>query len=371
MLIVDDETLICRFLEEVVRALGANPTAARTATEAIGLIDTREFDCALIDKNLPDKSGIEVLRHLKSKRPRTEALMITGYANVDSALEALRLGAFDYLLKPFDGDTLTHRLKLALERRSMLAENTRMEALLVHADRMSSVGTLAAGIGHEINNPLAFLLSNLEYVERELPTLEAGLTADASLRRKLAELQVAIEESREGAQRVAAIVRDLRTFARIDDAEPTPIDARRICESAAKMAIPQIRHRAQLIQTLAEVPPVKGNEGRLAQVVLNLLVNASQSLAEGDPEKPQGHLSCRRDLKNRVVIEVRDTGGGIAPRAGANLRSVLHHQRRRHRHRPGSVDLPRNRHRNGRRDRGREPGGGGVGVQGAAPAQRR
>lgn len=122
VLVVDDEDTVLNLLSVVVGRAGGRADVAKSAARARELLDQTEYACALFDKNLPDASGIELLRYARERRPRTEVLIITGYANMESAIEALRLGAFDYIVKPFDVLQVAHRLQIALERRRMRDE---------------------------------------------------------------------------------------------------------------------------------------------------------------------------------------------------------------------------------------------------------
>jgi putative two-component system response regulator len=117
VLVVDDEESIRHLLSLVVgRAGGDPPELAISATDALDKARGRRFDVCVIDKNLPDGSGLDLMRQIKELSPETLCLVVTGYGNMDSAIEALRLGAFDYILKPFDIAAVTHRIRLALER---------------------------------------------------------------------------------------------------------------------------------------------------------------------------------------------------------------------------------------------------------------
>ncbi|MFL5356071.1 response regulator [Archangium sp.] len=185
-----------------------------------------------------------------------------------------------------------------------LTERKQMQGRLLLADRMASLGTLAAGIAHEINNPLAFTLSNLEHLETELlPRLGP---ADEEARKLLA-------DARTGAGRVRDIVRQLKMFSRAEeDVRAEPVDVHHALETAISMAGNEIRHRARLVCDYAPEPLVaEANEGRLGQVFLNLLVNAAQAIPEGDVEH-QEILVRTRPHPEGVAIEVRDTGSGIA-----------------------------------------------------------
>jgi PAS domain S-box-containing protein len=190
-----------------------------------------------------------------------------------------------------------------------VTERQKLQSQLMVSDRMASVGTLAAGVAHEINNPLAAVMANLEFMADSLATM--GPHPNATW--LLGELKEPLEEAREAAQMVRLIVRDLKIFSRSPADEPTgAVDVKAIMESSVRMAWNEIRHRAQLVKRYGVVPGVKANEARLGQVFLNLLINAAQALPEGRAEHHEIRVSTRLDGE-RVVIEVADTGPGIRP----------------------------------------------------------
>jgi signal transduction histidine kinase len=317
VLVVDDEEVIRGALGRVVTHAGGTADFAETSARARELIGDRDYAIALLDKNLPDGSGIDILAFIKQTRPRTEVLIITGYGNMDSAIEALRLGAFDYIVKPFDVQAFTHRLQHALERRRMLFENARMQSLLLSADRMASVGTLAAGVAHEINNPLAFVLANLGYLADGMAKLK-GRDVPSDVKARLTELEEVVREARGGAERVRLIVRDLRTFARGDDDRRGQVDLRRVVDTALSLAWPEIRHRAKVVKDFEDVALITANESRLVQVFVNLLVNAAQAIQDGAADKNEIKLTIRR-RGAQVDIDIADTGVGIADDIVAQL----------------------------------------------------
>ncbi len=189
-----------------------------------------------------------------------------------------------------------------------ITERKVFERQLLLADRMASVGTLAAGIAHEINSPLAYVTANLELISEELRGLDGGLPAA-----KLRELTTLVNESRDGAERVRKIVRGLKTFSRSDEEQRAPIELARVLDLAANMTFNEIRHRARLIKDFGHVPLVEADESRLAQVFINLIVNAAHSIPEGDTARNEIRLSTFVDPAGRVVAEVQDTGAGIPP----------------------------------------------------------
>ncbi|HET7544741.1 MAG TPA: PAS domain S-box protein, partial [Polyangiaceae bacterium] len=184
-----------------------------------------------------------------------------------------------------------------------VTERKAIQARLVEADRLAALGVLSAGIAHEINNPLAYLLLNLEYLSRELPSLPR----DPS---KLDALMVRVRDAFHGAERVASIVRDLRTFARADEGIRGPIDVQSALESALNIAGNEIKQRATLVRDYEPVPPVDANPNRIEQVLLNLLLNAAQALP--NHESPGHEVRAKlRSSNGQVSIIIEDTGSGI------------------------------------------------------------
>jgi two-component system cell cycle sensor histidine kinase/response regulator CckA len=198
-----------------------------------------------------------------------------------------------------------------------LTERKQMQARLLLADRMVSVGTLAAGVAHEINNPLAYVMTNLDVVStRRLPPLaerlrELGGEA-AQIGEDVTRAIAMIDVAREGSERMRDIVRDLRTFTRgAHEEQRAPVDVRQVLDAAINLAWNEIRHRAQLVKAYEEVPPVLATEARLAQVFLNILVNAAQALQVGDAAKNVIRVRALHAPGGHVAIEVSDTGPGI------------------------------------------------------------
>ncbi|MBF5043224.1 response regulator [Aggregicoccus sp. 17bor-14] len=188
-----------------------------------------------------------------------------------------------------------------------------MEARLRLSDRMASVGTLAAGVAHEINNPLAFVVSNLRYGAVELRAWEKALEAGRTLELdEVREVAQALDEACHGADRVKHIVKDLKTFSRGGET-PSRIDLRPVLESSLSMANNEVRHRARLRKELGEVPYVMASEAKLGQVFLNLVVNAAQAIREGAADQNEISVRTSTDAAGRAVVEVRDSGCGIPP----------------------------------------------------------
>lgn len=178
------------------------------------------------------------------------------------------------------------------------------EAQLLASERMASVGILAAGVAHEINNPLTTVISNIEFVQRSLDEPGAPEPATAELIEQLGDARIA-------ADRVRRIVRDLRLFSRGDDEGRRAIDVEQVLDSTLRLAANEIRHRAKLVREYGHVPPVMASESRLGQVFLNLLVNAAQAIPDGNAEGNTIRIATRLGADQRVHILIADTGSGI------------------------------------------------------------
>ncbi len=179
------------------------------------------------------------------------------------------------------------------------------ERVALH-DRLVTTGTLAAGVAHEINNPLTYVSANVEIALDALhATPEGALTKHAA-----DELVEVLTDAREGAERIRQIVSGLRALARADNVL-APTDARQAIELAASMAAHELRSRARLIIEGDDMPVVVAEKSRLSQVFVNLFTNAAQSFAGNDPERNRIVLRSRRLAEDRVVFEVEDNGSGI------------------------------------------------------------
>jgi PAS domain S-box-containing protein len=183
-----------------------------------------------------------------------------------------------------------------------VTDRVRMQQQLLVADRMASVGLLAAGVAHEVNNPLAYVLNNIEFATRELASL--GEAAAPSLEM----LEVALE----GVDRIRTIVRDLLALSR-DDSALVPVDVVAVVESTLKLAHNRIAETATLSLSIEPVPAVSGSVARVGQVVLNLLTNALQSMRRPESRDNRLRVAVRPSSSGGAVIEVSDNGEGIAP----------------------------------------------------------
>ncbi len=211
------------------------------------------------------------------------------------------------------------RLEAEEKARRQAGELQAAREKLVKSGRLMVAGQLATGVGHEINNPLAFVAANLHVALEHLAELTPALehlaekspAEGASLATLAQETVQALEEARKGADRIRNIVKDLRTLARSDEERQGPVDVQSALEFSVSMAMPHLRHRAQVVRQFSLVQRVLANESRLGQIFLNLLINAAQAIPEGDAARHSVTLVTRME-DNQVVVEVKDTGKGMS-----------------------------------------------------------
>jgi signal transduction histidine kinase len=314
---------------------GYEPVFERVDTgEAMGAaLDRGAWDVVISDYSMPRFSAPAALALLQRRGVDLPFIIISGTVGDEVAVTAMKAGAHDFIVKG-----KLARLLPALERElrevKNRAEQKKMREQLLISERMASAGTLAAGVAHEINNPLAVVAANLEFLTMSIGKLgpEArafvmGQQTPSSdpgwmpwLQSRLAEAEEPLNDAREAVSRIREIVRDVKLFSSSREDERGPVDVRAVVESSLRMAWNEIRHRAQLQKDYGDVPPVEANEGRLGQVILNLLVNAAQAIPEGSAKTNKIRVTTRALPGQRVSVEVLDTGAGIP---AANLERIF------------------------------------------------
>jgi two-component system cell cycle sensor histidine kinase/response regulator CckA len=206
------------------------------------------------------------------------------------------------------------RTEEALRDAEHMREEARLTQRLSRAERLASVGALASGVAHEINNPLTYVIGNLYYALEEL---ERDTDTRTNAQKELGEL---VRDALDGAQRVRRIVRDLKTFSRAtDDDSQQRIDVNASISAAVNLMNNEIRHRARLLLVLSDVPHVLGSEPKLMQVLVNLLMNAAQAIPEGDADRALIEVRSYAEEKGRVRIDFRDTGVGMSKEVLAHV----------------------------------------------------
>jgi two-component system NtrC family sensor kinase len=349
ILIVDDEAPLRNLFAQSLNQHYSCETAAN-AQEALDWLDREAFALVISDVQMPGLGGVELLRKVTERYRDTAVIMVSGLDRTQRVIDAIREGAFDYLLKPCDLDVLQLRVESALERRTLLrnarrykedlenrntelavrkAELERLQAQLVHNEKMASLGQLAAGVAHELNNPAGFIFSNMTVLPDYLSRLERVLSCyeeiplspDAAERvtavrqeteydQILSDLNSLAADSYEGAERIRDVVQNLRLFSRLDEAEFKQVDLHEGIDSTVRLLSKYYTSRFIVLKRdYGAVPPVHCYAGQLNQVWMNLLINAAQAIGD-----THGEVRIKTRCEGETVIaSISDTGKGIAP----------------------------------------------------------
>lgn len=202
------------------------------------------------------------------------------------------------------------------------------EVRRVQSEKLASIGMLAAGVAHEINNPASFVLANLEALAGLLQSPDGKGQVDPKTGKRqgfsdiLFEAMTIVQESKEGMARIHRIVRDLHAFSRVDEAPPRLTDVNTAVESSLTMLRSELRYRAQVERDLQATLRVRASAARLGQVFLNLIMNAAHALANGNPIRNRLYVRSR-DEGEHIVVEVEDNGPGISPEVMSRIFDVF------------------------------------------------
>ncbi|HYD79916.1 MAG TPA: ATP-binding protein [Paucimonas sp.] len=375
VLIVDDEEcnrlVMSLLLEPHYRVL-----QAQDGLEALSILESMEsresLACIVSDQRMPKLTGVELFERARSLLPQAIRIIVTGFTDINTIVDSInKAEIYKFIVKPFDANEFqltvqraveSFELQLQLEEyqrelenkvqvrtreleesRNKLLEavqalqgrNEQLESLnrrleqahtqLLHSEKMASIGQLAAGVAHEINNPIGFVYSNfgtLEHYVADLLTVidgyapkdEASAFAVEALKKKVdydylkGDLSNLMMESKDGLLRVKKIVEDLKDFSRVDSQEWQIADIHHCIDSTLTIVGNELRHKAAIAKNFGVLPAVECLPSQLNQVFLNLLINAAQAI-EG-----QGTITIQTGAEEEAVwVEIADTGKGIEP----------------------------------------------------------
>jgi signal transduction histidine kinase len=265
-----------------------------------------KWDLVIADYSMPQFTAVMALTVLKESGRDVPFIVVSGVVSEESAVDAIRQGAHDFMPKG-----VLARLVPAVHRELAAALRTERrelrDQLMVSSARLASIGVITAGVGHEINNPLACVMANLELASRDVAQLSEQFPHG-----NFGELSEELRDALEAAERIRNIVRDLRSFSR-PQAEPLcAVNVRDAVASTLRLAAGELRHRARVVTCYADTPAVFATEARLIQVLLNLVINAAQAIGDRGVDGNEIRVSTSVTETGDVAIAVSDTGPGIA-----------------------------------------------------------
>ncbi|MBU0482060.1 MAG: response regulator [Proteobacteria bacterium] len=329
ILILDDSRSVLSFLENLFTAAGYRVHTAINGREGWDFLQkNKNIDLVFSDLEMPVMNGLELCRLVKgdSALKGVYFIIYTTHKALNEKVEGLTIGADDYIEKTTRPEEILARIKAGMRVRLLQDELKNAHRRIYQHEKMASIGQLAAGVAHEINNPLGFITSNLstlrKYLDRmtrHIDFLQTQVREEAADRVKQQEKQLKIDyilqdahdlinESLEGAERVVRIVQGLKTFSRVDDATSKPVDINASLDSAINMIWNELKHNATLTRDYSDLPETTCNGQQLNQVFLNLLVNAVHSIADHGKIK----ISTRHE-NGWITVAITDTGCGIPP----------------------------------------------------------
>jgi signal transduction histidine kinase len=302
LLLVEDSEEDAKLVLRELRRGGYEVSHCRVETrEALErALDTGTWDVVIADFAMPHFDGVSAFSVVKQRGLDVPFLIVSATIGEDVAVAAMKAGVHDFVLKDRLG-RLGPAVARELREAQLRAERRTLQEQLMLSDRLASLGMLAASVAHELNNPLAAMMMNLEF----------GLT-NAQEKGSFEESLQALTEAFSCAGLIRDIIRDIKVFSRPEGQRLCPTDVHRVLDSALRMAHNQLFHRARLVKDYGELPLVHGAEARLGQIFLNLIINAAQAIPEGHRDEHEIRVVTRREGE-RVRVEIRDTGAGIPP----------------------------------------------------------
>lgn len=341
VLVIDDEPMQRRLARSAIESCGMQAEEAADGESGLQAFRRVQHDMVLLDVMMPGLDGFETCSRLRevAERATTPILMMTGLNDNASIEKAYASGATDFITKPVSQPLLAHRLRymlrtarvrVALARSEARFEETRNQ--LLQSEKMASIGQLAAGVAHEINNPIGYVNSNLGSLEGYLkqllqvihvyqkaeraigdPAVLSHILAtkkDAELEFVMGDVFALLSESRQGISRVGKIVQDLKDFSHVGSPDEWSLaDVHEGLESTINIVNNEIKYKAELMKDYGVLPQIECLPSQLNQVFMNMLVNAAHAI------EARGTISIRTTLRDEreVCIEISDTGRGISP----------------------------------------------------------
>ncbi len=309
MLIVDDEDAFRRTIVKRLKKRGISIEEAGSGEECLSIIEKKPMDVVVLDVKMPGMDGIETLHHIKKKHPKTEVIMLTGHTTTQDGVDGIKTGAFDYLSKPIELEHLLGKIKQAHEK--ILREEdkikeaefrAKMEQQMIATERLASLGTLAAGVAHEINNPLAIIKESAGWLKLILNKEEmAGMT-------RKGDFEMALGKIEKGVERARRITHQLLGSVKQTDSVCSEVNLEELLGETTDLIHKEAGNKD--IEISQQIDPAVGSiwtdPYKLRQILINLLTNAVQAAGSG------GKIIITIEPGDeKIVFIVRDTGQGI------------------------------------------------------------
>jgi C4-dicarboxylate-specific signal transduction histidine kinase len=312
VLFVDDEegNLL---VSEAVCGDDFDVLTARGGAVALELMRAYEVGVIVCDQRMPEMSGVELLEKVQAEFPDTVRLLVTAYSDIGAAIDAINRGRVRrYLKKPWEPEELKAEVADALERYQTRRRLRELERRLIQTERVYALGIVAAGIGHELRNPISWITTNLQHSLAELGELSEALKAnDAPLAgAKVDEIRAALQDATMGAERVAEIVSAIQLSMVRPSGESEIVDLEEVVHLSLRLVEGELRRACKLDLQVSGSPRVRGSRTQLSQIVVNLLINAIHAVSKLPPAEAVIAVRIGTDGK-LASLEVADNGSGV------------------------------------------------------------
>jgi len=309
LLLVDDEDSFRQTIAKRLTKRGLAPDEATSGNECLSILEKKPMDVVVLDVKMPGMNGIEVLRNITDKYPKTEVILLTGHATASDGVEGIKSGAFDYLMKPIELEHLFNKILQAYEKIQRLDAEQKeaqyrkqMEQQMIVTERLASLGTLSTGVAHEINNPLAIIRESAGWM-RQLITKDElkGMPRHDDFVKALDKVEKSVE-------RASRITHQLLGFVGKSESAVTEVNLPELAEEAILLITHEVRNRNIKIvrQMESSLETIWSDAYQIRQVLLNLLTNAIHAV------NSEGTITIAiEDAGDSQVIMVSDTGQGI------------------------------------------------------------
>ncbi|MBF0106258.1 MAG: response regulator [Deltaproteobacteria bacterium] len=331
ILVADDEDIVRELIQNILEEEGFEVVKARDGREAMALFKEAPFNIVITDLLLPQMNGEELVGSIKQIKANTDVIVVTGYSNVSMVVGVMKMGVTEFIRKPFQPTELVLAVKKVLEGQRLRSHNAKMQTGMIEMEKLSIIGTMAAGIAHEIKNPNVFIKGGLKIIKKYfdevvpvLLSLSAGGTEKEALSRALSQYETkigpAVLSAINGTERIAEIVKGMSTFEHNKARDVKETDTKALVKEALTLTSHRVKYHNLHYEVAGDLKKIKVNAQEMVVSFINFIVNAIDAIEErlkkeGREDKGNLRLTVRDNPdKPFQTIIFKDDGCGIDPK---------------------------------------------------------